>query len=31
MENFSLSQIEKMTDITEELVFFKNHTELFSK
>ena len=30
MENFSLSQIEKMTDITEELIFFKKATDLFS-
>lgn len=30
MENFSLSQIEKMTDITEELLFFKKPTDLFS-
>lgn len=30
MENFSLNQIEKMTDITEELVFFKRPTDLFS-
>ena len=29
MENFSLSQIEKMTDITEELIFFKKATDLF--
>lgn len=31
MFDFSLSKIEKMTDITEELVFFKKHTDLFSK
>lgn len=31
MNDFSLSKIEKMTDITEELVFFKKHTDLFSK
>lgn len=31
MENFSLSQIEKMIDITEELLFFKKSTDLFSK
>lgn len=30
MENFSLNQIEKMTDITEELLFFKQPTDLFS-
>jgi UDP-N-acetylglucosamine diphosphorylase/glucosamine-1-phosphate N-acetyltransferase len=30
MTNFSLRQIEKMTDITEELIFFKNATDLFS-
>ncbi len=30
MENFSLNQIEKMTDIHEELVFFKQPTDLFS-
>ncbi len=30
MENFSLNQIEKMTDITEELVFFKRPSDLFS-
>lgn len=30
MENFSLNQIEKMTDITEELIFFKRPTDLFS-
>ena len=30
MLNFSLNQIEKMTDITEELVFFKRPTDLFS-
>ncbi len=30
MANFSLSQIEKMTDITEELLFFKKPTDLFS-
>ena len=30
MENFTLSQIEKMTDITEELLFFKQPTDLFS-
>lgn len=30
MENFSLSQIEKMTDITEELTFFKKSTDLFT-
>lgn len=31
MNDFSLSKIEKMTDITEELVFYKKHTDLFSK
>lgn len=31
MENFSLNQIEKMTDIEEEIVFFEKHTDLFSK
>lgn len=30
MLNFSLNQIEKMTDITEELLFFKRPTDLFS-
>lgn len=30
MENFSLNQIEKMTDIHEELLFFKQPTDLFS-
>ena len=30
MENFSLKDIEKMTDINEELVFFKQPTDLFS-
>lgn len=30
MESFSLNQIEKMTDITEELIFFKQPTDLFS-
>ncbi|MFC7348140.1 GlmU family protein [Chryseobacterium zhengzhouense] len=30
MEGFSLSQIEKMTDIKEELVFFKKPTDLFT-
>ena len=30
MENFSLNQIEKMTDIYEELLFFKRPTDLFS-
>lgn len=30
MDNFSLNQIEKMTDITEELLFFKKPTDLFS-
>ncbi|MGS0748456.1 GlmU family protein [Halpernia sp. GG3] len=30
MKDFSLKQIEKMTDITEELIFFKNSTDLFS-
>lgn len=30
MDNFSLSQIEKMTDIHEELLFFKQPTDLFS-
>lgn len=30
MENFSLNQIEKMTDIEEELRFFKQPTDLFS-
>lgn len=29
MQNFSLSQIEKMTDIHEELLFFKQPTDLF--
>jgi UDP-N-acetylglucosamine diphosphorylase/glucosamine-1-phosphate N-acetyltransferase len=31
MDNFSINQIEKMTDIDEELVFFDKHTDLFSK
>lgn len=30
MESFSLNQIEKMTDITEELLFFKQPTDLFT-
>ena len=30
IENFSLNQIEKMTDIHEELIFFKQPTDLFS-
>ena len=30
MENFSLSQIEKMTDVEEEVLFFKQPTDLFS-
>ena len=30
IKDFSLSQIEKMTDITEELVFFRKPTDLFS-
>lgn len=30
MESFSLNQIEKMTDITEELLFFKQLTDLFT-
>ncbi|MGC4128813.1 MAG: GlmU family protein [Bergeyella sp.] len=30
MENFSLNQIEKMTDIHEELLFFRQPTDLFS-
>lgn len=30
MENFSLNQIEKMTDIEEKLLFFKQPTDLFS-
>ena len=30
MENFSLKHIEKMTDLTEELLFFKQPTDLFS-
>lgn len=30
MANFSLNQIEKMTDITEELLFFKKPTDLFT-
>lgn len=30
MEHFSLNQIEKMTDITEELLFFKKPTDLFT-
>ena len=30
MQDFSLSKIEKMTDITEELLFFKKPTDLFS-
>lgn len=30
MADFSLSQIEKMTDVTEELLFFKKPTDLFS-
>ncbi|WP_374329621.1 GlmU family protein [Soonwooa sp.] len=30
MENFSLNQIEKMTDVTEEILFFKKPTDLFS-
>lgn len=31
MENISLSHIEKMTEITEGLIFFKKHTDIFSK
>lgn len=30
MEGFSLHQIEKMTDIKEELVFYKKPTDLFT-
>ncbi len=30
MENFSLNQIEKMTDIEEQIVFFKQPTDLFT-
>lgn len=30
MQDFSLSKIEKMTDITEELIFFRKPTDLFS-
>ncbi len=30
MENFSLSQIDKMNDVKEELLFFKKPTDLFS-
>lgn len=30
MDNFSLSQIEKMTDVQEELLFFRRPTDLFS-
>jgi hypothetical protein len=30
MEGFSLHQIEKMTDIKEELIFFKKPTDLFT-
>lgn len=30
MENFSLNQISKMTDVTEDLLFFKNPTDLFT-
>ena len=30
MENFSLNQIEKMTDINDKLLFFKQPTDLFS-
>lgn len=30
MQDFSLSKIEKMTDVTEELIFFKKPTDLFS-
>lgn len=30
MQNFSLSQIENMTDVTEELLFFKKPSDLFS-
>lgn len=30
MENFSLSQIDKMNDVEEELLFFKKPTDLFS-
>ncbi len=30
MENFSLNQIEKMTDIHDEILFFKQPTDLFS-
>ena len=31
MDGFSINQIEKMTDIEEEIVFFEKHTDLFSK
>ncbi|MBS1550399.1 MAG: GlmU family protein [Bacteroidetes bacterium] len=31
MDNLSLNQIEKMTDIEEEIIFFEKHTDLFSK
>jgi UDP-N-acetylglucosamine diphosphorylase/glucosamine-1-phosphate N-acetyltransferase len=31
MENFSLNQLEKMTDVEEEIVVFEKHTDLFSK
>jgi hypothetical protein len=30
MKGFSLNQIEKMTDIKEELIFFKKPTDLFT-
>ncbi|MBA5247811.1 GlmU family protein [Marnyiella aurantia] len=30
IKDFSLSQIEKMTDVTEEIVFFRKSTDLFS-
>lgn len=30
MKDFALSQIHTMTDITEELIFFKKHTDLFT-
>ncbi|MFN3021407.1 GlmU family protein [Chryseobacterium sp. TY3] len=30
MENFSLNQIEKMTDVTEDILFFKKPTDLFT-
>jgi UDP-N-acetylglucosamine diphosphorylase/glucosamine-1-phosphate N-acetyltransferase len=31
MDNFSINQIEKMTDVEEEIIFFEKHTDLFSK